>query len=205
VTGSTGSRDRATLVKVDPNGGPSLSIAFQYNPDTLKRTLQPSMAGGQTGGHSEAVRFSGAPVEMISLNAELEGYDSLPSPQQNQDATSSGIFPLMYALETLIYPPSDQVQRAADLLAQGTIEVAPILAAPMLLVMGQNRVTPVTVQGLEIVEQAYDAQLNPLRAVVTLTLRVISASDVATSNPIFSQYMQYQKGKESLAASAFGS
>lgn len=196
-------RSRATLVKLDPAGGPSVSIPFQYNPDTLKRTLQPSTVGGQSGGHSETVRFSGAPTEVFSVNAELEAFDDLPTPAQNAAATSDGIYPLLYALETLIYPPSSQVQQGIQLLGAGTLEIAPILTPPALFVWGPKRVAPVVVQGLEIVEQAFDTQLNPLRAVVTLTLRVVSYSDVVASSSV-ATYLKYQEGKEKLALKGVG-
>ena len=194
-------RSRATLVRIDPLGGPSASIPLQYNPDSLKRGLQPETVGGQSGGHSEAVRFTGAPAEVITFNAELEGYDDLPSQQQNIIAGSSGIFPLLYALETLIYPPSSQIRQAAQSLASGTLEIAPVLTPPLLLVLG-SRVVPVMVQGMEVTEQAFDAQLNPLRATVAFTLRVVSYGDTVSTSPVFHQYLQYQSGKETLASKA---
>ena len=200
MTDPSPNRARAALVKIDPAGGPSTSIPFQYNPDTLRRSLQPSTVGGQPGGHSETVRFTGAPVEIITLNVELEGFDDLPTPAQNTAAQTDGVYPLLYALETLIYPPSAQIQQATQMLNSGSMEIAPILTPPVLFVWGANRVAPVTVQSMEIVEQAFDAQLSPLRAVVSLTLRVVSSSDIVSSSPVYGQYIQYQQGKETLAA-----
>ena len=195
-------RAQAALVRIDPNSGARTSIPFQYNPDTLKRALQPTTVGGQPGGHSEAVRFTGAPTEVFTLNVELEAYDLLPSPAQNAAATTSGVYPLLYALETLIYPPSSDIAQATQQLAAGALEIAPSLVPPALFVWGGNRVVPVVVQGMEIVERAFDPQLNPLRAVVTLTLRVVSYSDVVSSSAVYNQYLTYQKSKEALAVAA---
>jgi len=198
-------RARGSLVKVDPAGGASTSIPFQYNPASLKRSLQPAVLGGQSGGHSEAIRFSGAPTEVLSLNVELEALDDLPNRAQNAAAFSLGVFPLLYALETLVYPPAAQVEQSIQMLGQGSLEIAPILTPPVLLVLGPNRIAPVVIQALEVLEQAFDTQLNPLRAVVTLQLRVVSYSDITSTSSVYSQYMAYQKGKELLAAKSQGS
>lgn len=199
-TTATPNRAKAALVKIDPAGGPSVSIPFQYNPDSLRRSLQPTTVGGQPGGHSETVRFTGAPTEIITLNVELEGFDDLPSPAQNTAATTEGVYPLLYVLETLIYPPSAQIQQVTQQLSSGVMEIAAILAPPVLFVWGANRVAPVVVQSMEITEQAFDTQLSPLRAVVALTLRVVSYSDIISTSAVYGQYIQYQQGKETLAA-----
>jgi hypothetical protein len=118
------------------------------------------------------------------------------------DATvpSLGVYPLLSALEILCYVPSATIQSNAAMLASGTLEVAPNPAPLTLFVWGQQRVVPVAIQSYGITEQAFDNFLTPIRAVVQLELRVLSDSDLATSNPGYSQYMVYQKNKETLAS-----
>ena len=63
---------RGALVSIDPSVPSPSVIAFYYNPATLKRTLQPQVVGGEEGDRSEAVRFTGAPVENIEVEVELD-------------------------------------------------------------------------------------------------------------------------------------
>ena len=187
------------IIRIDPGKSPQ-AIYFQYNPASVRRTLEPQMVGGQPGGHSGAVRFTGAPNETFSLDIEIEGYDGLATPLQQQSLGSNGVYPAMYALEALLYPPVDQVTASTQRLAQGTLDVAPIEAPTVLLVWGKSRVVPVVVTSYSVTEEAFDPQLNPLRASVSLTVRVLSYSDVKPNSQAYTRFISYQTGKEQLAA-----
>lgn len=193
----TSNLQKGALVSV-ADGGAQTSIPFQYNPDTLKRSLQPQLVGGQQNDRSQMVRYSGAPVETISVEVELDYVDAAGV----ADATvaSLGVYPLLSALEMLAYPPLSAVQSSASLLAQGTLEVSPAPAPLTLFVWGQQRVVPVVLQSYGITEQAFDNFLTPIRAAIALEMRVLSYSDLATSNPGYTQFMAYQQNKASLAA-----
>lgn len=188
---------KGALVSVATGGGRT-SIPFQYNPDTLRRTLQPQLVGGQQNDRSQMVRYSGAPVETISVEVELDYVDA--AGVANAAAPSLGVYPLLSALEILAYPPSSVVQSNAALLSAGTLEVAPTPMPLTLFVWGQQRCVPVALQSYSITEQAFDNFLTPIRAVAALEMRVLSYSDLATANPGYSQFMVYQQNKESLAA-----
>lgn len=193
----TSNLQKGALVTV-ADGGTRTSIPFQYNPDTLKRTLQPQLVGGQQNDRSQMVRFSGAPVETISVEVELDYVDA--SGVADAATASLGVYPLLSALEVLVYPPSATVRNGASLLSSGTLEVAPVPAPLTLFVWGPQRVVPVSFQSYGITEQAFDNFLTPIRAVVALEMRVLSYSDLSTGNPGYAQYMVYQQNKESLAA-----
>ena len=188
---------KGALVTV-AGGGARASIPFQYNPETLRRTLQPQMVGGQQNERSQMVRFSGAPVETISVEVELDYVDA--SGVADAATASLGVYPLLSALEVLVYPPSATVRHGASLLSSGTLEVAPVPAPLTLFVWGPQRVVPVAFQSYGITEQAFDHFLTPIRAVVALEMRVLSYSDLATGNPGYDQFMVYQQNKERLAA-----
>ncbi len=47
----------------------------------------------------------------------------------------------------------------------------------------KTRITPVRITELEITEEAFDPQLNPIRAKVTLGMRVLSVNDVGFLTP----------------------
>jgi len=192
------------LVLVDPiSGAVQRVITLQYNPDSLSRTLQlQSVAGG--GDRSEALRLKGPPVETIKLEAEIDATDQLEFPDQNEDAVALGLHPQLAALETIAYPTSTTLTLNAILAAVGTIEILPAEAPLTLFVWSAERILPVRITELGIVEEAFDPALNPIRVKVTLGLRVLSIDDLGFSSKGGSLYMIYQQNKERLAQRANG-
>lgn len=196
---------RGGLVLVDPNSGQVLRvIALQYNPDTLTRTLQPQAVSGDGHDRSQALRLKGPPVETIKLDAEIDGTDALEFPDQNPDAVKLGIAPQIAALETLLYPASGQLIANDALQSAGTLEIAPVETPLTLFVWSRQRVVPVRITDCSVTEEAFDAQLNPLRAKVSLSLRVLSVDDLGFGHKGGALYMIYQQTKERLAQSATG-
>ena len=114
--------------------GSKRSLAFQYNPDTLRRTLEPNTVGGHAGSRSQAMRFAGAPTETITIECRFSAVDNV-APGTGVVA-GDGIAPQLAALATLAYPKSADVQRAQQQLDAGTIEVLPTLADRLLFVWG---------------------------------------------------------------------
>jgi hypothetical protein len=57
----------------------------------------------------------------------------------------------------------------------------------------------VRLTAIEINEDAFDPQLNPIRAKVTLSMRVLNVNDVGFLTPAGALYMAYQIGKETMA------
>ena len=75
---------RGGVVLVDPpSGRPLRTIRFQYNPDTLTRTLQPQGIGGEPGDRQEALRLKGPPHETYKLDAEFDAAEQLADPDTN--------------------------------------------------------------------------------------------------------------------------
>jgi hypothetical protein len=171
-------------------------IIFQYNPDTLTRTIQPQTMMGE-GDRSETTRLKGAPIETIKLDLEIDATDQLD--QGEGQATRLGIYPQLSALEMLIYPKSSLVIANTILLALGTIEVLPTSAPFTLFIWGAKRVLPVRITDFSITEEAYDINLNPIRAKSSLGLRVLSYSDLSFTNPGYHVFLAHQIVKEAMA------
>jgi len=179
---------------IRPNG----IIVLQYNPDTLTRSLK--VKGISEGGdRSEALRLTGPPVETFKLEAEVDATDQLEFPDQNQNTVRYGISPQLAALETLIYPDSATLQKNFDLSQQGTLEIMPMLAPMSLFVWSASRIVPVRITDFSVTEEAFDPQLNPLRAKVSLGMQVLSIDDLYFNDKGGGLYMAYQRQKESLA------
>jgi hypothetical protein len=184
------------LVLIDPETAKvQRVIALQYNPDSLSRTLQVQGAG-EGGDRSEALRLRGPAVETIKVDAELDATDSMEA----GDATVAelGIHSQLAALETMIYPSSASLESNNTLAAAGTLEILPEEAALVLFVFGQNRVLPVRLTDFSVTEEAFDPNLNPIRAKVSLGMRVVTVDDVGFTHQAGSLFMSYLQQKEAL-------
>jgi len=188
---------KGAIVGIDPFNPLASIVVFQYNPDTLTRTLQAQSAGTQGGDRSEAMRLKGAPVESIKLDVEIDATDQLE--RDNALAESLGIYPQLSALEMLIYPKSALVLVNTALLAAGAMEVIPPAAPLTLFIWGPKRILPVRLTEFSITEEAYDVQLNPIRAKVSLGLRVLSYNDLPLTDPGFALFLAHQVVKEAMA------
>lgn len=192
---------RAGLVVADQNTlAIQRVIPLQYNPDSLNRTLQIRGATGDAGDRLDALRLTGPPVETIKLDAEIDATDQLESPTQNPDAVKYGIQPQLAVLEMLAYPPSAQIQTDNVLSQGGTIEIAPMEAPLTLFVWSAIRILPVRLTEFSITEEAFDQLLNPIRAKVSLGMRVLSVNDLSFDHKGNSIFLANQARKEALAA-----
>jgi len=194
------------IVLLDPdtfNVLPNGIIVLQYNPDTLSRTLK--IQGAEEGGdRSEALRLKGPPVETFKLDAEIDATDQLEFPDQNTNTVQNGIFPQLTALETIVYPPSTTLQNNFNLAQTGVLEIMPMQAPMTLFVWSANRIVPVRFTDFSITEEAFDPTLNPIRAKVSLGMRVLSVNDLPFDHKGSSLFMSYHQQKEGLAAKALG-
>ncbi len=194
---------RGGIVLVDPTTSVvQRIIALQYNPDTISRTLQVQGIGGESGDRSEALRLKGPPVETIKVEAEIDATDQLEFPDKNRAATEVGIFPQLAVLETAVYPTSSQLQSNYDLAQSGTLEIIPMETPLTLFVWSKQRVMPVRITEFSITEEAFDPALNPIRAKISLGLRVLSVNDLGFSHKGGSLFMSYLRTKEQLAQRA---
>ena len=159
---------KAGLVLVDPANATVLRvITLQYNPETLSRTLQAQGVGTDSGPHVDQMRLKGPPIETIKLDAEIDAADALADPDNNAVAVNNGIAPQLAALETIIYPTSQQLATADANARSGTLEIAPMDAPLALFVWSKSRVVPVRVTEFSVTEEMFDSSLNPIRAKVS--------------------------------------
>jgi hypothetical protein len=188
------------LVQLDPRSGRVLAvIGLQYNPDTLTRSLQ-VQASGETGDRSQGLRLRGAAVETIKLDAEIDATDRLG--EADADAVELGIHAELAALEALVHARADDLQANEALASAGVLEVLPLEAPLTLFVWSKQRVVPVRVTDLSVTEEAFDVALNPIRAKVSLSLRVLSVDDLGFDHRGGTLFMAYLRNKEGLAGRA---
>lgn len=199
---------RGGLVLVDAGTGKALRIiTLQYNPDTLTRSLQIKGVGGDSSEFSESMRLKGPPVESIKLEAEIDATDKLEA--ADSGAVELGLHAQLALLETLVYPTSTDLRANHIEASSGSLEIVAMQKPLLLFVWSKSRVLPVRITEFSITEESFDTSLNPLRAKVSLGMRVLTVDDVGFDHRGGSIFMSYLEQKEQLAArvanASFGS
>jgi hypothetical protein len=187
---------KGAIVGLDPANPLASVIVFQYNPDTLTRTLTAQTSGGDAD-KGEALRLKGPPQESIKLDIEIDAADQLE--QAKPPSTTMGLYPTLASLEMLLYPKSSLVIANEALLRMGMIEIVPPEAPLTLFVWGLNRVLPVRLTSFSITEEAFDPNLNPIRAKVSLEMRVLNYQDLGLDSVGGALFMGHQIAKETMA------
>jgi hypothetical protein len=172
-------------------------IALQYNPDTVTRTLQAKGMAAEGGDRSEALRLKGPPTETIKVDAEIDAIDQLEI--ADGTATQVGLHPQLAVLELIVYPTSAELQSNNSLAQSGTLEIVPMESLLTLFVWSAQRILPVRLTDFSVTEEAFDTSLNPIRAKVSLGMRVLNVDDVGFDHKGGSLFMSYLRNKEQLA------
>ena len=188
-------------------------IVFQYNPETMTRTLEVWSQNG--GGESTASNDTSHtaqpfdPPETFSLALELDAADSLENPESHPVAFISGVADRIAAMEMLLYPQGDSL--LGGLMGSisgalsgaststggggGTVQPVPRGTVPVVLfVWGPGRIVPVRLTSFSVEEQAYSPLLYPIRAKVSIGLKILTPKDFPAEN---------RKLSEDLAITAF--
>ncbi|MER6090218.1 hypothetical protein [Streptomyces bluensis] len=199
---------RSGIVVVNPDTGtPQRIIVLQFNPDTLERSVAPQSAGGSgdaggggsgEGDRNEALRLKGPAQETWKFTAEIDATD------QFEIAAPDGIHPQLATLEMLVQPTTTQLRDAMRLSQKGSIEISPIEMPLTLFTWGSKRVMPVRLAELSINESAFDVNLNPIRASLSIGMKILTVSDLPAGHRGADLYMAHLAQKERLAAAARG-
>ena len=191
---------KGALIGLDPANPLASIIIFQYNPETLSRTLRArttSAGGGGQTAPGEAMRLTGPSAESFRLEVVLDATDQLEKAEST--TTALGIHPQLASLEMLLYPKSAVVIANEVLMRAGVLEIIPPEAPLAILVWGIKRVLPTRLTGFSITEEMFDPNLNPIHAKVSLDLQVLSYYDLGLLSPGGALFMAHQLIKEGMA------
>ncbi|HYL44442.1 MAG TPA: hypothetical protein VEU97_13745 [Ktedonobacteraceae bacterium] len=187
---------KGSIIAIDQVTKQRTEIQFQYNPETLTRRLTAQAASGNYD-RSEAFRLKGPPEETFSLEIVLDATDLLEV--GDSDAQNLGIHPKLAVLELLLYPQSQLVITNEALANFGIIEIVPPEAPLTLFSWGPNRIVPVRLTSFSITEEAFDPNLNPIQAKVSVDLMVLNYMDLGLPSEGGKTFMAHQKLKEMMA------
>ena len=168
-------------------------IIFQYNPESLSRTLevwQPPEARDSS--HSASLTAQPSdPPETFNLTLELDATDALEEPESHPVAVLSGIADRIAAMEMLLYPEEGSLLgnlmgsisgslSGGGVSLSGSAEVQPVprgTVPVVLFVWGPGRIVPVRLTSFTVDEQAFSPLLYPIRAKVTMGLKILTPRD----------------------------
>jgi hypothetical protein len=191
---------KGAIIGVDLFNPLASVVLFQYNPETLTRSLTartPERPQGQPAAQTEQMRIAGPPEETIQLEVEIDATDQLE--EADLSATTMGVYPALASLEMLLYPKALAIITNNALLQGGIKEVSAPKAPLTLFVWGFKRVLPVRISSFSITEQAFDPGLNPIRASVSLSMTVLNYQDLGLLTPGGALFMAHQVAKEAMA------
>ena len=212
-------------------------IVFQYNPETLTRTLTPWVVptphewDAMTDNQARAQRLEGLrqpydPDESFNVVLEVDAADALEDPDSHPVAMVSGVADRIAALEMLCYPAADSVlgslfgsvsttlqDSAVGLSIVGgepnaTAHIVPAPKVPVVLFFwGPGRILPVRITSFSVEEQAYSPTLYPLRAKVSVGLKVLTPDAFDPWDPTFAEKLakaayKFTRAQKNLLATA---
>jgi hypothetical protein len=162
-------------------------VLFQFNPETLNRTIQ--IPARPTGRQSRERSQAGEPpTEKISLTAHFTAADQLND--SHPLAIVFGVGTQLAALEKMAFPVQEgssliakAIDAVGDALFGGDDDETPtrpiprILYPKVLFIWGYTKILPVVIDSMTINEKQYDALLNPIQAEVSLGLSVMGAGN----------------------------
>jgi hypothetical protein len=194
---------RGGLVLLDPGTGTVLRvIALQYNPDTITRTLQPQGVGAEPGDRSEALRLRGPAHETIKLEADLDATNQLDDllAADGDTVAEHGLLPVLATLDLLVNPTVAALRAQDDAARAGAFEIVPVESPLTVFVWSRDRVVPVRLTEFTVTEEAFDSNLNPIRARVALTLHILTVDDLGFTHRGSGLFLGHQQRREQLAA-----
>jgi len=171
---------------------PSL-IPFQYNPETLTRSITPQARVLEDGEEPTAANLAqpGRPAESFSLTLELDATDFFEDPSRYPVGSIFGVAPKVANLEKLMHPTGNILGAVLEAIGNLISSVVSPHAAPVprlsvpitFFVWGPSRIVPVRVESLQIEEQAHTPILYPARAKATLSMKVIPRNVFSRTDP----------------------
>lgn len=184
-------------------GPPPKLIVFQYNPETVRRTLASRTPQQERGtaakAREEILRVSGPPLETITVAVLIDAVDQYHEALNGGPPLEDGLHPALATLELLLYPPADWLRGAERDAGRGQASIAPGDLPLVLLVWGKSRVVPVSLTSFSVTEEEFDTALNPIRARVELGFRVLTSLELPKASAGHNAFRAYHADKERLA------
>ena len=156
---------------------------------------------------SGPLRLTAPAVETIDVEAKLDAADAILRSLDGAAlsgaaaaAADEGVRPWIAALQLLVTPKSEAIQRNDDLRRSGALEIVPMEQPLTLFVWGAGNILPVRITSLSVTEELFDPRLVPVTATVSLAMRSLSVADLGVATRGGALFMTYLRAIERRAA-----
>ena len=194
---------KGAFIAFYPNEPQPRTIVFQLNPEPLKRSIIPPQSKRKSSGFQD-VR------ERISFVLSVDKHMGDDFFVQNTEGISHGVLPFLSAIELLAYPTDaineestssrnrglfGKVNYVAKFFRRDRSNTLPFVS----LVFGEQRIIPIKILSIQIVEQAFDSRLHPIRASVEIVMETLTERESKRHPNIKEIYINYHNLKAMLA------
>lgn len=178
---------KGALILIDrTNSQSKITVPFQYNPNTLTRSLQPKYY------QSQGDRYTGPAGHTIDVKVQLEG-------SADGGTSTNGILPQIAALELMINPKSADLTTYMQDMKSNKLKAVPPLAPRTLFVWGPQRVLPVRLTSISFTETMFNNNLTPMIADVGLKMEVYPFDQISDAD--YQYLFTYLQNLETLRSS----
>jgi hypothetical protein len=155
-------------------------VTFQYNPETITRSLTPwnpmEVDQADRGSQAPTVQPFDIPEKFTGFQLEFDATDGMAAGHPVYD--QFGVEPQLAALRKLIQASEgllgDLTSSFKDLVGVGGGEAKRPTVAPTLLVLGRRVILPVRITNFSVEETMHSPTLYPLMATVNLDMEVMT-------------------------------
>ncbi|WP_296425910.1 hypothetical protein [Yoonia sp.] len=155
-------------------------VTFQYNPETITRSLEPwnpmAVDDADRGSQAPTVQPFDVPEKFTGFQLEFDATDGMGAGHPVYE--QFGIEPQLAALRKLVQASEgligDLTSSFKDLAGIGGGEAKRPTVAPTLLVLGKRVVLPVRITSFSVDEKMHSPTLYPIMATVSLEMEVMT-------------------------------
>lgn len=156
------------------------TISFQYNPETITRSLEPwnpmEVDQADRGSQAPTVQPFDIPEKFTGFRLEFDATDGMAAGHPVHD--EFGVEPRLAALRKLVQASEgligDLTSSFKDLAGIGSGEAKRPTVAPTLLVLGRRVILPVRITSFSVEETLHSPTLYPIMATVSLDMEVMT-------------------------------
>lgn len=158
-------------------------VAFQYNPESVTRKLEP-WAPPQSTEEPEGEAQTDPqiqpydPEETLDLTLLFDATDDWEEPAEHPVTAVSGVASRLAALERMLYPIEEDGGLLGDVISlisgEASGAVPRSIVPVVLLSFGPGLILPVRITSYSVEEQAWSPTLYPIRASVSLSVKVLT-------------------------------
>lgn len=155
-------------------------VNFQYNPETITRSLEPwnpmEVEQADRGSQAPTVQPFDVPEKFSGFTLEFDATDGMAAGHPTYE--QYGVEPQLAALRKLTQASEgligDLTSSFKELSGIGGDEARRPTVAPTLLVLGRRVILPVRITSFSVEEKLYSPQLYPIMASVSLDMEVMT-------------------------------